>query len=137
MAQRNKKEWMIQMEWYRLNKKYLTLYIELVIASVLYVIPVILADRYYNDDLSRALYGARGWQKDGRPLGDVLMILLTGGAAGGRYFAPSTVGRHICPVVCPCFVCKRAHGHIFQAVCENTGAAVYHYKPARNVKLVI
>lgn len=88
MAQRDKKEWMIQMEWYRLNKKYLTLYIELVIASVLYVIPVILADRYYNDDLSRALYGARGWQKDGRPLGDVLMILLTGGGGGWSIFRP-------------------------------------------------
>lgn len=29
--------------------------------GLLYVLPILLADRYYQDDLARSLYGATGW----------------------------------------------------------------------------
>ncbi len=67
------------MWWYKLDKKYVTLYFKLVIISILYIFPVILADRYYNDDLGRTLYGSIEWHKDGRPIGAVLFVLLCGG----------------------------------------------------------
>lgn len=67
------------MKWHKLDRKYITLYVELAAASVLYVFPIILADRYYNDDLGRSLYGSLGWTKDGRPLAGILMYLLSGG----------------------------------------------------------
>ncbi|MCR4907860.1 MAG: glucosyltransferase domain-containing protein [Lachnospiraceae bacterium] len=45
----------------------------------LYVLPIILADRLYRDDVSRALIGAGGWNKDGRPLTELLLWLLNFG----------------------------------------------------------
>lgn len=62
-----------------LDKKHLYLFWKLVVASLLYVLPIMLADRYYSDDLSRALKGATGWKGDGRPLGEYLILLLCGG----------------------------------------------------------
>ncbi len=67
------------MKWEKLEKKDITLFIKLTVASFLYVLPIILADRYYNDDLARALRGATGWEGDGRPLGEYLILLLCGG----------------------------------------------------------
>lgn len=66
-------------EKYKLGKSDFKLYLWLVIASLVYVLPIILADRYYNDDLARSLYGATGWNGDGRPLGESLIVLLCGG----------------------------------------------------------
>ena len=67
------------MKWCKLDKRHMALYIELTILSLLYVFPVILADRYYDDDLARSLYGLTGWKGDGRPLGEWLILLLYGG----------------------------------------------------------
>ena len=47
--------------------------------GLVYVLPILLADRYYQDDLARSLYGATGWAWDGRPLTEWLMELLAGG----------------------------------------------------------
>lgn len=47
--------------------------------GLVYVLPILLADRYYQDDLARSLYGATGWAGDGRPLTEWLMELLAGG----------------------------------------------------------
>ena len=38
--------------------------------------PILRADRYYNDDLKRALIGHTGWDSNGRPLTTLLMKLL-------------------------------------------------------------
>ncbi len=45
---------------------------------LLYVLPVILANRYYNDDTQRVLYHNAGWILDGRPLTDLVIKCLCG-----------------------------------------------------------
>lgn len=67
------------MKNFKLSKEELNIYIKLVIASLLYVLPIMLADRYYNDDLARALYGATGWKGDGRPVGEHMIMGLCEG----------------------------------------------------------
>ena len=52
----------------KLDKKYGILFCLSTLMYFLYVLPIILANRYYNDDLSRALYGLTGWNGDGRPI---------------------------------------------------------------------
>jgi hypothetical protein len=42
----------------------------------LVLFPILRADRYYNDDLKRALIGHTGWDSTGRPLTTLLMKLL-------------------------------------------------------------
>lgn len=49
--------------------------------GLVYVLPILLADRYYQDDLARSLYGATGWAGDGRPLTEWIMELLAGGGS--------------------------------------------------------
>jgi hypothetical protein len=49
------------------------------ILFTIYVFPIILADRYYQDDLSRSLRGITGWSNDARPLTEFLMRWLGGG----------------------------------------------------------
>src|SRR4249920_1852 len=38
--------------------------------------PILRANRYYNDDLKRALIGRTGWDATGRPLTNLLMRML-------------------------------------------------------------
>lgn len=66
------------MRWYQLDKKYSNIYVKLFLLSLLYVFPLILADIYYNDDLGRAQYGVPGWSGDGRPLGEAIVVWLSG-----------------------------------------------------------
>lgn len=66
------------LEAIRLKKEYMKAYIALVIASLVYIVPVLWAGRYYNDDLARTLYGLKGWKGDGRPLGEWLIVAMTG-----------------------------------------------------------
>ena len=40
------------------------------------LVPIVRADRLYNDDLKRALFGRTGWDSNGRPLTTLLMKLL-------------------------------------------------------------
>jgi hypothetical protein len=49
------------------------------IIGVLYVIPIILANRPYIDDLRRSLTGEGAWTINARPLSDALMIVLSMG----------------------------------------------------------
>jgi hypothetical protein len=42
----------------------------------LILVPILRANRYYNDDLKRALIGRTGWDSNGRPLTTLLMKLL-------------------------------------------------------------
>ncbi len=46
------------------------------IACVLFVLPIVIANVYYIDDLGRAIDGYTGWGRDGRPMADVIMIAL-------------------------------------------------------------
>ena len=63
----------------KLDKKYRMLFFLSAFMYILYVLPIILADRYYNDDLSRALYGLTGWAGDGRPLTEYILRFLCDG----------------------------------------------------------
>lgn len=73
---------------FKIRKENIKIWIVLVIASLLYVLPVILANRYYNDDLSRALTGQLGWNGDGRPLMQLLLQYLGGGSGLAVDIAP-------------------------------------------------
>ncbi|HEY2395997.1 MAG TPA: glucosyltransferase domain-containing protein [Rudaea sp.] len=44
--------------------------------SFVVLLPILRANRYYNDDLSRALIGRQGWDATGRPLTNLLMRAL-------------------------------------------------------------
>lgn len=65
--------------YYKLDKKHLSVYFKLLVISLLYVLPIIIANVCYNDDMARTLYGLTGWNGDGRPLGEMLIKLLCGG----------------------------------------------------------
>ena len=67
------------MKWYQLDKRYSLVYVKLLFMSLLYVFPLILANVYYEDDLARVQYGATGWKEDGRPLGEALIVWMSGG----------------------------------------------------------
>ncbi|UUL28203.1 glucosyltransferase domain-containing protein [Escherichia albertii] len=41
---------------------------------LLYVYPIVSADRFYIDDLGRSIRGYAGWSENGRPLADLIMI---------------------------------------------------------------
>ncbi|MFB2828954.1 glucosyltransferase domain-containing protein [Aeromonas jandaei] len=45
----------------------------------LYTIPIVLADRYYIDDMGRGQYGYYDWANNGRPLADFIFSVLVGG----------------------------------------------------------
>ncbi len=64
---------------FQLDQKYRRTFAALFFCSMLYVLPLMLIDVYYRDDLSRTLYGATGWKGDGRPLGEALLVWLSGG----------------------------------------------------------
>lgn len=67
------------MKWYELNKKYLLIYCILSMLSLLYILPIILVNLYFKDDLGWSLVGEIGLKGDGRPLGDYLVRVLCGG----------------------------------------------------------
>lgn len=67
------------MKYFCLEGKEKKTFVILLILFMLYVTPIILADRYYNDDLGRILSGATGWDGDGRILTEWLMRGVCGG----------------------------------------------------------
>ena len=69
------------MDWWKLDAPSRRRVALLAAGGLLYVLPILLADRYYQDDLARSLYGATGWAGDGRPLTEWLMELLAGGSS--------------------------------------------------------
>lgn len=72
--------------WLILDKKYTRFFYALTLLFGLYVLPIILADRYYQDDLSRSLRGITGWNNDGRPLTEWILKWLCGGTPIGDIF---------------------------------------------------
>lgn len=61
------------------EKRDLKIFIFLFFISFLYILPIILSNRYYIDDIGRALHGYTHWKRDGRPLADVVMQILNFG----------------------------------------------------------
>ena len=47
--------------WLTIEKKERSLFFALMAMYGIYVLPVILANRLYQDDLSHSLYGVTGW----------------------------------------------------------------------------
>lgn len=47
------------------------------VVSFIFVLPVIISNVYYRDDLERALTGIPAWTKSGRPLSDWIMNIVT------------------------------------------------------------
>lgn len=67
------------MSFMKLRKRGKITFFWLFFLFVVYVLPIIWADRYYYDDLARAFMGEAGWNGDGRPLTELLMKALCGG----------------------------------------------------------
>ena len=57
----------------------------------IYIIPIIIANRYYIDDLGRAQDGYFGWSSNGRPLADLLMSLVNLNAESTIDISPLTL----------------------------------------------
>lgn len=72
--------------WLTIEKRERPLFFALTVIYGIYVLPIILADRFYQDDLFRSLYGATGWYNDARPLSEKLIIWLCGGTPLGDIF---------------------------------------------------
>lgn len=53
--------------------------IALLLFFLVYSLPIILADRFYIDDLGRSLTGYTGWSTNGRPLAELIMKLINFG----------------------------------------------------------
>lgn len=65
--------------WLTIEQKDRTLFFALTAMYIIYILPILLANRYYQDDLSRSLYGITGWNNDARPLTERLVTWLCGG----------------------------------------------------------
>lgn len=65
--------------WLTIEPKDRTLFFTLTVIYGIYVLPILLANRPYQDDLSRSLYGITGWTNDARPLTEHLVTWLCGG----------------------------------------------------------
>lgn len=63
----------------KLSGVYVKMFISLFMVSFFYILPIILFNTCFNDDLGITLYGATGLNGDGRPLGQLLSNLLSGG----------------------------------------------------------
>lgn len=72
--------------WLIIEKRERPLFFALTVMYGIYVLPIILADRFYQDDLYHSLYGATGWYNDARPLSEKLIVWLCGGAPLGDIF---------------------------------------------------
>lgn len=64
---------------FALKDKPLKAFIGLLIFSLIYILPIILANFYYIDDLGRSLRGYTDWEENGRPLASLLAIALSDG----------------------------------------------------------
>lgn len=69
--------------WLKLDRNYTRVFYSLILLFGIYVLPILLADRYYQDDLSRSLRGVTGWTSDARPLTEWIMKWLCGGTPIG------------------------------------------------------
>lgn len=66
--------------WLTIERKNQALFFALTIMYSIYVLPILLANRLYQDDLSRSLLGVTGWNNDARPLTEKIITWLCGGS---------------------------------------------------------
>lgn len=66
-------------DFFKLEGKYLKAFCGLGIFSFVYILPILISNFYYIDDLGRSLYGYTEWNGNGRPLASFLAILMNGG----------------------------------------------------------
>lgn len=64
---------------FSLEGKSFKAFIGLIVFSLIYLLPIILANFYYIDDLGRSLRGYTGWDGNGRPLASLLALILSDG----------------------------------------------------------
>ncbi|MDE6604106.1 MAG: glucosyltransferase domain-containing protein [Lachnospiraceae bacterium] len=67
------------MKWYQFDKKNIINYLLLSMLSFLYILPLVLINLYFKDDLGWSLRGSIGLKGDGRPLAEYLVLMLCGG----------------------------------------------------------
>ena len=60
-----------------LEGKYFKAFVFLTLFSLVYILPIILANFYYIDDLGRSLRGYTGWNGNGRPIASLLAIIFS------------------------------------------------------------
>lgn len=66
--------------WLTIEQKDRAPFLALTIIYSIYVLPILLANRPYQDDLSRSLLGVTGWNNDARPLTEWIITWLCGGS---------------------------------------------------------
>lgn len=94
------------MKYFWLEGKEKKTFVILLILFMLYVTPIILADRYYNDDLGRILSGATGWDGDGRILTEWLMRGVCGGMPIADISPLPLIMGGVPSGLCARFICK-------------------------------
>ena len=63
-------------------------FFSILLFTFLYILPIILANVYYNDDLARSYVGYLGWRNDGRPLMEVPFFLFNSSRKQVADFSP-------------------------------------------------
>ncbi len=58
--------------------------------SIIYLIPMFMANGYTNDDYMRSFSGVSGWEENGRPLSSIMMSIL-GLMSGGVFFGKNAL----------------------------------------------
>jgi hypothetical protein len=100
-----------------------------VLAGAFYAIPLLLADRPYVDDLGRALYGQGSWTSAGRPLADLVMIILNFGTPIAD-LAPLTQLLAIAAICMSCMILyKWSEGLRIPPVLRAAACTLFLYNP--------
>ncbi len=66
-------------DWLTLNAAHRRFFYALTVLYGIYILPILLTDRPYQDDLTRSLRGVTGWTNDGRPFTEAIMKWFCGG----------------------------------------------------------
>lgn len=61
------------------TRKEVSVFLFLLALSLIYILPILNADRYYIDDLGRSIWGYSKWGVNGRPLADIVMSAISFG----------------------------------------------------------
>lgn len=70
----------LRLSWLKLDERDLKVFRDLTILAFLFVLPIILADRYYLDDIGRSISGYVRWEAHGRFVTALLAMLMHFGA---------------------------------------------------------